>query len=168
MLSSLSSYIWGQDNLQEQDVTGPPTTVHTHRDHSPAGEDWVLVGGGPAPAPGDLEGGLPLPSAESSPSISSCSSDVGDGEPMEPSETCSPNNMTTVHPTTLAQRAAKKQFQSVKSAQIIKQKNYGKNNSSKALNRNNKALFVCGSKKQVTRQNFNIKMAGSNKNIKQC
>jgi len=166
MLSSLSSYIWGPDNAEEQDVAALPPTVQTHRDKSPAGDDWVLVGG--APVPGDLVGELPLPSGDSSPSVSSRSSDVGDVELMEPSGTCEPNNQRTVHHATLVQQAAKKQFQSVKSAQITKQKNYSKNISTKALNRNNKALFVCGSKKQVTRQSFNIKMAGSNKNLKQC
>jgi len=168
MLSSLSSYIWGPDNAEEQDVAVLPPTVQTPRDKSPAGDDWVLVGGPPVPVPGDLVGELPLPSEDSSPSVSSRSSDVGDVEPMEPSETCEPNNQRTVHHTALVQQAAKKQFQSVKSAQITKQKNYSKNISTKALNRNNKALFVCGSKKQVARQSFNIKMAGSNKNLKQC
>ena len=72
------------------------------------------------------------------------------------------------HPTALAQQAAKKEFQHVKSAQITKQKTSGKAMSSKALNRNNKALFASGSKKHVTRQSFNIKMAGANKNLKQC
>jgi len=163
MLSSLSSYIWGDDNLEEQDVLGLRP-----RDQSPAGEDWVLVGGANVPAPGDLVCGLSLPSEESSPSISSCSSDVGDMDPIERSETCSPNIRRTVHPTTLVHQAAKKQFQSVKSAQITKQKNFRKAISSKALNRNNKVLFVFGSKKHVTCQSFNIKMAGSNKNLKQC
>ena len=50
------------------------------------------------------------------------------------------------HPTALAQQAAKKEFQHVKSAQITKQKTSGKAMSSKALNRNNKALFASGSK----------------------
>jgi len=163
MLSSLSSYIWGPDNLEEQDVLSPPP-----RDQSPAGDDWVLVGGVPVPAPGDLEGGLPLPSGESSPSISSCSSDVGDVDPMEPREAYSTKIVRIVHPSTLVHQGAKKQFKSVKSAQITKQKNFGKAISSKALNRNNQVLFVCGRKKKVTHQSFNIKMAGANKNLKQC
>jgi len=165
MLSSLSSYIWGQDSVQEQDVAVLPLTVQSPRDKSPAGDDWVLVGGAPVPIPVDIVGGVPLPSGDLSPSVSVCSSDV---EQMEPNEASEPNTQRTVHPTTLVKQAADKQFQSLKSAQITKQKNSGKNISTKALNRNNKALFVNGRNKQITRHSLNIKMAGSNKNLKQC
>merc|ERR1711915_1005371 len=58
--------------------------------------------------------------------------------------------------------------QQVKSAQITKQKTSGKALSSKALSRSNKVAFASVNKKYATRQSFNIKMAGSNKNLKQC
>jgi len=167
MLSSISSYIWGGENGEEQNPAEVPAPVKTPRDQSPEGEDWVLVGGAPAPAPGNLGGVLPLPSGAPSPSVSSNSSDNGEVEPMESSIPVG-NRHRSNHPTALAQQAAKKEFQQVKSAQITKQKASGKAMSSKALNRTNKALFASGSKKHVTRQSFNIKMAGSNKNLKQC
>lgn len=168
MFSSLSSYIWGEENTEEQNTTATPTpAARTPRDQSPEGEEWVLVGGTPNPAPGNLSGVLSLPSGASTPSGSSSSSDIEEVEPMEASIPVVTNRHRTHHPTALAQQAAKKEFQQVKSAQITKQKSSGKAMSSKALNRNNKTLFS-GSKKHVTRQSFNIKMAGANKNLKQC
>jgi len=166
MFSSISSFIWGGENGEEQSPAEISAPVKTPRDQSPEGEDWVLVGGASAPAPGNLGGVLPLPSGAPSPS-SSNSSDIGDVEPMEASVPVG-NRHRAHHPTALAQQAAKKEFQQLKSAQITKQKSSGKAMSSKALNRSNKALFASGSKKHVTRQSFNIKMAGANKNLKQC
>lgn len=70
MLSSISSYIWGDSGSEEPLVqaaqqpvvtatTGPvqlPATAATAADElSPVTEDWVLVGGHP-PAPGNLTG----------------------------------------------------------------------------------------------------------------
>jgi len=166
MFSSISSYIWGEENAEQQNASTAPA-VRTPRDLSPEGEDWVLVGGAHGPAPGNLGGALPLPSGESSPAGSSNSSDIGDVEPMEDSVPVATRHRAH-HPTALAQQAAKKEFQQIKSAQITKQKTSGKAMSSKALNRNNKVVFASASKKYATRQSFNIKMAGSNKNLKQC
>jgi len=169
MFSSISSYIFGGEEAQT-----PQTQVEearAPRDHSAEGEDWVLVGDAPGPAPGDLGAALPalpaLPSGASSPSGSSTSSNNGDAEPMEDSVPVAARHRAH-HPTALAQQAAKKEFQHVKSAQITKQKTSGKAMSSKALNRTNKAVFASTTKKYATRQSFNLKMAGSNKNLKQC
>jgi len=168
MFSSISSYIWGGEEAQAQNQG---EEVRAPRDHSTEGEDWVLVGEAPGPAPGDLGAALPalpaLPSGASSPSVSSSGSDIGDAEPLDDSVPLATRHRAH-HPTALAQQAAKKEFQHVKSAQITKQKTSGKAMSSKALNRTNKALFAATSKKYATRQSFNIKMAGSNKNLKQC
>lgn len=166
MFSSISSYIWGEENADQQNMA-PASEVRTPRDRSAEGEDWVLVGDAPGPAPGNLGGALPLPSGASSPSGSSSSSDIGDVELMEDSIPVATRHRAH-HPTALAQQAAKKEFQHIKSAQITKQKTSGKAMSSKALNRNNKAVFASAGKKYATRQSFNLKMAGSNKNLKQC
>lgn len=147
---------------------GEGTETRTPRDQSTEGEDWVLVGETTGPAPGNLGGALPaLPSGASSPSGSSTSSDIGDAEQLAESVPVATRHRAH-HPTALAQQAAKKEFQHVKSAQITKQKTSGKAMSSKALNRSNKAVFASTTKKYATRQSFNLKMAGSNKNLKQC
>jgi hypothetical protein len=169
MFSSISNYIWGEETAEEQtSVAAPIPETKTPRDQSPEGEDWVLVGETSGPAPGNLGGSLPLPSGSSSPSsASSASSDAGDVEPMEETLPVAARHRAH-HPTTIAQHAAKKEFQQVKSAQITKQKTSGKALSSKALSRSNKVAFASVNKKYATRQSFNIKMAGSNKNLKQC
>lgn len=71
---------------------------------------------------------------------------------------------------TLGQQAMKREFRAARSAQLTKQKSSGKAMSSKALNRTNKvALGAANSgKKYASRHCFNIKMAGANKNLKQC
>ena len=167
MFSSISSYIFGGEEAQTPQAL--VEEVRAPRDHSAEGEDWVLVGDAPGPAPGDLGAALPaLPSGASSPSSSSSSSNNGDAEPMEDTVPVAARHRAH-HPTALAQQAAKKEFQHVKSAQITKQKTSGKAMSSKALNRTNKAVFASSTtKKYATRQSFNLKMAGSNKNLKQC
>merc|ERR1711872_1010012 len=86
MFSSISSYIWGGEEAQAQNQG---EEVRAPRDHSTEGEDWVLVGEAPGPAPGDLGAALPalpaLPSGASSPSVSSSGSDIGDAEPLDDS-----------------------------------------------------------------------------------
>jgi len=74
-----------------------------------------------------------------------------------------PNN-----PAARVQTLATAELKQVKQSQIQKQRTTGKALSSKALKRNNKAMMAEQGKKSVTRQNFNIKMAGNNKNLKQC
>jgi len=81
MFSSISSMLWGEEQDSSAQVPLP------RRDESPAGDDWVLVGGS-SPAPGDL-GGLeplrtPASSTNSSNLPSSSASEAGDDEAVEP------------------------------------------------------------------------------------
>jgi hypothetical protein len=56
-----------------------------------------------------------------------------------------------------------------KTAQLTRQRSSGKAISSKSLKRSNKNSLVVGNKrKTINRTNFNIKMAGADKNLKQC
>ena len=67
-----------------------------------------------------------------------------------------------------ADALALEEAKSVKSAQLIKQRNSGKTLSSKALKRSNKTVHAESGKRQSSaRINFSIKMAG-NRNLKQC
>jgi len=173
MLSSISSYIWGSETSEEasgQVLVTPP------RSPSPDGAcgDWVLVG--PSPAPGDLAGALePLPVSPASSSgtstpASSEESEMDDVE-VEVGSTSEPlvvNRGRPNNPATRVQALAAAELKQVKQSQILKQRSTGKALSSKALKRNNKTMMVEQGKKSFAKQNFNIKMAGNNKNLKQC
>jgi len=170
MFSSLSSYIWGSES--EESVEVPVVTPTLPGRRSPSPDDWVLVG--PTPAPGNLAGTLePLPVSPSSSGTATPDSSEEEDSVMadvieeEPSTDIinrgRPNN-----PATRVQSLATAELKQVKQSQIAKQRNTGKALSSKALNRNNKAIMAAHGKKQMLKQNFNIKMAGNNKNLKQC
>lgn len=168
MLSSLSSYIWGSES--EESVEVPQVSPTLLRQRSPSPDDWVLVGS--SPAPGSLAGALErLPSSPSSSGTATPASseeeELADVIEEEPSAAIinrgRPNN-----PTTRVQSLENAELKQVKQSQIAKQRNTGKALSSKALNRNNKVTMAAHGKKQSLKQNFNIKMAGNNKNLKQC
>jgi hypothetical protein len=174
MFSSLSSYIWGSESSEETNVAPeasyPPLSTPLRR--SPSPDDWVLVG--PSPAPGNLTGALdPLPVCPSSPSGTSTPASSEEDE-MEESEVVVEEEPQIVNrgrpnnPAARVQTLATAELKQVKQSQIQKQRTTGKALSSKALKRNNKAMMAEQGKKSVTRQNFNIKMAGNNKNLKQC
>jgi len=175
MFSTLSSYIWGEETEGVAQQECPPSSLPSKvtRDQSP--DDWVLVGETSGPAPGNLAGGLPPLPGDSTPSQSSSSSSVA-GDVVEADESVmssGPEPASIVasrhrHPTTSVTQTAKKELRTVKSAQLVRQKNSGKALTSKALNRANKTVYSHGNKKQQFRQNLNIKMAGANKNLKQC
>jgi hypothetical protein len=74
----------------------------------------------------------------------------------------------TRDPTTVAQSLQAPPAKLLKAAQLTRQRNSGKALSSKSLKRSNKAVMVQGSRKNSSRNNFPIKMAGANKNLKQC
>lgn len=74
MFSSLSTMLWGEETETATEASGP-----LPRSESPAGEDWVLVGAGPGPAPGDLGALEPLQPSGSTPP-SSAASEAGEGE----------------------------------------------------------------------------------------
>jgi len=177
MFSSLSSYIWGEEtqNGQGQDFNPTlPDNVKASRDQSP--DDWVLVGETASPAPGNLTGALPPLPGNSTPSqSSSASSEAGDNEAVMVEAAPEPAAVVAVTPSrhrqasvSIASYQAKKELKCVKSAQLLKQKNTGKALTSKALNRSNKTVYNQKSKKHQFRQNLNLKMAGANKNLKQC
>lgn len=164
MFSSLSSYIWGEGEEVAAPEAGPRPQVS--RDPSP--DDWVLVGESSNPAPGNLGGCLPpLPGDSASSATSSASSEAGDSaEVAEPGPVVAASRQR--QPASLSQQAAKRELRREKSAQLVKQKNSGKAMTSKALNRANKTVYSSAHKKQQFRQNLNLKMAGANKNLKQC
>jgi len=173
MFSSLSSYIWGEETQNGQGQEFNPTlpdNVKASRDQSP--DDWVLVGETASPAPGNLTGALPPLPGDSTPcQSSSASSEAGDAEAAvttapEPSAVTSSRHRQT--PVSIAAYQAKKELKSAKAAQLLKRKNSGKAMTSKALNRSNKTVYSPKSKKHQFRQNLNLKMAGANKNLKQC
>jgi len=161
MFSSLSSYIWGEETQNGQGQEFNPTlpdNVKASRDQSP--DDWVLVGETASPAPSQS---------------SSASSEAGDNEAVMVEAAPVPAAVVAVTPSrhrqasvSIASYQAKKELKCVKSAQLLKQKNTGKALTSKALNRSNKTFYNQKSKKHQFRQNLNLKMAGANKNLKQC
>ena len=174
MFSTLSSYIWGEE---AQDGSAPVPVVTTPgvkpvRDTSP--DDWVLVGETSSPAPGNLAGALPPLPGDSTPvsqSSSSSQSEAGDVD-MDVVAAVAPAAVVTSprqrHSITQHQAPRKETLKHVKSAQLVKQKKSGKALTSKALNRANKTVYSAGNKKHQFKQNLNIKMAGANKNLKQC
>lgn len=159
MFSSISTMIWG-----EEEEALAPTASLPPRSESPAGEDWVVVG--PGPAPGDLSALEPLrtPSITplSSTSPSSPASEAGEEADLEAARAVNhraPNNRVDA--------LALAEARHTRAAQLVKQKNSGKSLSSKALKRSNKAVHAEVGKRQNTRNNFPVKMAG-NRTLKQC
>jgi len=175
MFSSISSYIWGGENEAASSEEASPnvlSTPPTPRSPSPSGDDWVMVG--PTPAPGDLTGALtPLPVTPASLSGTSTPASLDEGEAEEIGSTAQPpiviNRGRPNDPAARVQALVSEEVKQERQSQIQKQKNTGKALSSKALKRSNKTIMAeQGKKTAAFRQNFNIKMAGNNKNLKQC
>jgi len=163
MLSSLSYYIWGggEEQQQEEEVEDTPT----QEDLAPTPEgDWILVG--PTQGPLDL-GCLSRPretieEKEEEDRVDETGSEDGSIEENKEGE----NNRC---PATFGQGLGTPPAKLLKTAQLTRQRTSGKVMSSKSLARTNKAVMVTGSnRKSVSRHNFRLKMAGSNKNLKQC
>jgi len=168
MFSSISSYIWGAEETSEE---ATPNVLSTPpRSPSPSIDDWEMVG--PSPAPGDLTGALePIPSPTASLSGTSTPASAEESETEEIGSTAQPiviNRGRANNPAARVQALVSEEVKQVRQSQIHKQKNSGKALSSKALKRTNKAIMAEHGKKSAYRQNFNIKMAGNNKNLKQC
>jgi len=168
MLSSLTSYLWGAD--QTQDGTSPPDTPPASaRDESPANEDdWVLVGPGPRQlglgSLGRQSRDVSRPE-EDVPGVPAVQETL---EEMVEENNTNQGAVRTRDPTTVAQNLQAPPAKLLKAAQLTRQRNSGKALSSKSLKRSNKAVMVQGSRKNSSRNNFPIKMAGANKNLKQC
>jgi len=159
MFSTLSSYIWG-DETQE-----PETRSDTGVVRAPSPDDWVLLGETSTPAPGNLSPALPPLPGDSSPAeSSSASSEAGEDAVVTAAPEPAPATRQR-HSTTAVTRSEKR---SIKLARLEKQKNSGKALTSKSLNKHNKSLYANVSNKRPTKHNMNIKMAGANKNLKQC
>lgn len=170
MFSTLSSYIWGEETQAEAPLNEEGAVAKTARDPSPeTGDDWILVGDSSAPAPGNLSGGLPPLPGDSTPSQSSSnSSEAGDVVAVAPEPAAMASGVRHRSHTSVA-NATKKEMKSIKSSQLIKQRNSCKALTSKALNKHNKTIYNnANNKKQQAKQNLNMKMAGANKNLKQC
>ena len=167
MFSSLSSYIWGGEaETGEERTPSPARQARSPRERSP--DDWVLVGETSNPAPGNLAGALPPLPGPDTPSLSSSSSEAGDLEAVEAGGPLAARQHRSHQQGSLVQQAVKRELRSVRSAQRGEIKQGGKALTSKALKRKNNAVFSQGNKKQIWRQNPNLKMAGANKNLKQC
>jgi len=164
MFSTLSSYIWGGEGETEEGGSPPARPAHTPREPSP--DDWVLVGETSNPAPGNLTGALPPLPGDSTPSQSSSNtSEAGDLEVVESAGPLA-GRQRGHQQSAVVQQAARKELETVRSAQLVKQKHSGKALTSKALARKNKTVYSPGNKKQICRQNPNLKTAG--KQLKQC
>jgi len=174
MLSSLTSYLWGGE--QPETTTPPDTPPVSARDSSPAGsDDWVLVG----PSPRQLGlGSLGRASRDVSRPEEDLSVDAT-VEPVQDTmdttedllEEDNTTNQAAVRvrePATVTQSLGAPPAKLLKSAQLTRQRTSGKALSSKSLKRSNKAVMAQGTRKSIPRNNFPMKMAGANKNLKQC
>lgn len=178
MLSSLTSYLWGGE--QPETTTPPDTPPVSARDSSPAGsDDWVLVG----PSPRQLGlGSLGRASGRASRDVSRPEEDLSVDATVEPVqdtmdttedllEEDNTTNQAAVRvrePATVTQSLGAPPAKLLKSAQLTRQRTSGKALSSKSLKRSNKAVMAQGTRKSIPRNNFPMKMAGANKNLKQC
>lgn len=174
MLSSLTSYLWGGEEptatVLETD-TPPDTPLASVSSAIGAEEDWVLVG----PTPGQLNLGSLTNPRESGQSedleivsnVDEASSENGSIEEQE-----RPRNNEAGQsrvPATFTQSVGTPLVKLMKTAQLTRQRTSGKAMSSKSLNRSNKTVMATNrNRKAAARQNFQVKMAGANKNLKQC
>jgi len=179
MFTSISSYIWGGAAGNENPSADGAAASRPPRDPSPfeGVEEWVLVGA--TPAPGNLSGALeplvPSSSLGSSPASSAVSEAGGDDDDVDdhplplaavlPSAAQVPSAPARGHQdlAVLAERRL------ARAGQASSQRASGKALSSKALKRSNKAVMMgVHQRKQLIRTNMPLKMAGANKNLKQC
>ena len=174
MFSTLSTYIWGGEEETGEDTSlqpppSPSQGPKTVREESPVDcNDWVLVGETSSPAPGNLAGALPPLPGPNTPSLSSSSSEAGDLEAVEAGGPLAARQHRSHQQGSLVQQAVKRELRAVRTAQRGELKQGGKALTSKALKRKNNTVYSQGNKKQIWRQNPNLKMAGANKNLKQC
>lgn len=161
MFSSLSTMLWGEEPETPTGAGGP-----LPRSESPAGEDWVLVGAGPGPAPGDLGALEPLQPSGSTPP-SSAASEAGEGE-AEPATTRVVNPRQP-GPGARLEAVALAEAKGARSGQLAKQRNSGKTISSKALARANKSVLAqTGKRTSARHNNFAIKQPGARANSSKC
>jgi len=132
MFSSITSYIWGQEE-GDKVATLP---------HSKEVEDWIVVGGGTA---------------------ADTFSNIDDDKLEQGEKTTAKQHRP--HTQFKTHRLAK---QEVHSAMFGHPTSQDWMVSNRALSRSNMTAMGWGGKKQQAKQNFNIKMAGLNKNLKQC
>jgi len=175
MMSSLSTIIWG-GSYDEENTPAPPTTTIHWREDSPEDDDWVVVGR-VAQAPGTLAGTFQLPTLDtesSTPlSLSPPPSEVGDEtmENIEDPVEAAPDNLNTTragNPRTAVKITAKAEQKHIKSAQIAKQRYRAKTSGRKMLRRSNQTAMANGRSRSIGRKSFQIRMAGANRNLKQC
>merc|ERR1712013_20248 len=91
MLSSLSSLVWGEVGVREEEP-GPPTTTIHERDHS-LEDDWVVVGR-VAQFPGTLSNNFSLPESDTPMHVSPVRSQVGDVDQDDVQEDVNPTKIT--------------------------------------------------------------------------
>lgn len=175
MMSSLSTIIWGESS-NEENTPGPPTTTIHWKEDSPDDDDWVVVGR-VAQSPGTLGGtfSLPPPDTRSSTplSLSPPCSEIGDDtmENIDELVEAAPNNLNTNrsgNPRTVGKMTGNAEQKQFKSAQIAKQRYRAKTSSRKMLKRSNQTAMANGRSRSIGRKAFQFKMAGANRNLKQC
>lgn len=177
MLSSLVGYIWGGEE-QPTDATPPDTPPVSARSHSPAGEDdWELVGSptsqlglGSLSTPREEAGDTSVVRDEKDEDLELESRTEAESENGSISEMATNGEAGRSRvPANINRSLGTPQAKLQKTAQLTRQRSSGKAISSKSLKRSNKNSLVVGNKrKTINRTNFNIKMAGANKNLKQC
>lgn len=175
MLSSLTSYLWGGEQPEAETNTPPDTPPTSARDSSPASsDDWVLVG------PSSRQLGLGS-LGRTSRDISRPDEDLivevaveqvqdtleAQEEVLQEDSTANPS-IQVREPATVSNSLGAPPAKLLKSAQLTRQRTSGKALSSKSLKRSNKAVMAQGNRKSIPRNNFPMKMAGANKNLKQC
>lgn len=171
MLSSLSSIIWGVSS-HDEDTPSPPTTTIHWREDSLDEDDWVVLGR-VSQFPGTLSGTFPLPESDTPMLVSPAISEVGEDVVEERSDISEavPVNLTTNRTQTtkpLAKILRKTEEKHLKSAQLARQRYFGKSSSRKMLKRSNKAAMASGRSNKVGRKTFLMKMGGVHRNLKQC
>ena len=167
MLYSLSSFVWGESSF-EQDGPLPPTTTLHRRDDSLDEEDWVVVGR-VAQFPGTLAGNLALPESSTPMLVSPAMSEFdATEEEIVDNEEVTPIVLTQEQapaPRCMAKMIRRTQEKQLRSAQLARQKYFGKSSSKKILKRSN---MTAGRSNKSERKSFQIKMAGAHRNLKQC
>ena len=165
MLSSLSSLVWGEVGVREEEP-GPPTTTIHERDHS-LEDDWVVVGR-VAQFPGTLSNNFSLPESDTPMHVSPVRSQVGDVDQDLVQKDVNPTKITrekSAAPKCMAKMLRRTQEKKLKSSQLTKQKEVGKYFGRKNLRRSN---LVAGRSEKSGRKSKQMRMAGAYRNIKQC
>ena len=161
MLSNLASYIFGNNETEQQNEE-PIATQPTLSDEE---EEWVVVGGNAQPSLtlGSLNEAAPRPSTGSTGSSSTPSE-----APESSSTQLSRTERRLATPFGSCAETSLAHVKAVRSSQKSKQKEKSKSLSSKALERRNKAVKATQSKKKFQMASANFKASGLNKQLKQC